>query len=72
MTAFAYVRELASLPTPRTRLIGREAERGTAHALLLDEAIPLMTLTGPGGVAGAPQASTLGCPVRSLNTMIDP
>src|SRR3954452_5083215 len=39
-----------SLPTPRTRLIGREAELATACAFLLDEAVPLLTLTGPGGV----------------------
>src|ERR687895_324564 len=39
-----------SLPFPRTRLIGREAERATARDLLLDEAVPLLTLTGPGGV----------------------
>ncbi|HEU5433146.1 MAG TPA: hypothetical protein VFU81_15875 [Thermomicrobiales bacterium] len=38
------------LPTPRTRLIGREAEIATGRALLLDEAVPLLTLTGPGGV----------------------
>src|SRR5688500_18578239 len=37
------------LPIPRTRLIGREDERSTARALLLDEAVPLLTLTGPGG-----------------------
>src|SRR5215203_6115746 len=40
----------ASLPTPRTRLVGREAERAMARSLLLDEAVPLLTLTGPGGV----------------------
>lgn len=39
-----------SLPIPRTRLIGRETERRTARSLLLDEAVPLLTLTGPGGV----------------------
>jgi predicted ATPase/DNA-binding CsgD family transcriptional regulator len=41
---------LGFLPTSRTRLIGREAERNTARTLLLDEAVPLLTLTGPGGV----------------------
>ncbi len=35
---------------PRTRLIGRETEREAARAFLLDEAVPLLTLTGPGGV----------------------
>jgi predicted ATPase/DNA-binding CsgD family transcriptional regulator len=40
----------ASLPVPRTRLIGREAEQAIACTLLLEEAVPLLTLTGPGGV----------------------
>ena len=39
-----------SPPVPRTRLIGREAERETARDLLLEEAVALLTLTGPGGV----------------------
>jgi predicted ATPase len=39
-----------SLPIPRTRLISREIERGLARDLLLNEAVPLMTLIGPGGV----------------------
>src|SRR5215213_6150804 len=39
-----------NFPLPRTRLIGREAERATARELLLAEAVPLLTLTGPGGV----------------------
>jgi predicted ATPase/DNA-binding CsgD family transcriptional regulator len=40
----------AKLPLPRTRLIGRAMERTTARALLLDDAVPLLTLIGPGGV----------------------
>ena len=40
----------AALPIPRTNLIGRETERTAASARLLEEAVPLLTLTGPGGV----------------------
>ncbi|MCA9877190.1 MAG: AAA family ATPase [Thermomicrobiales bacterium] len=40
----------ARLPVSRSRLIGREQERATARALLLDESVPLLMLTGPGGV----------------------
>ena len=39
-----------TLPIPRTRLIGREAEREAARTFLLDAAVPLLTLSGPGGV----------------------
>jgi predicted ATPase/DNA-binding CsgD family transcriptional regulator len=38
------------IPSFRTRLIGREAERASSRAFLLDDAVPLLTLTGPGGV----------------------
>ena len=38
------------LPSPRTPLVGRAQEVASARALLLDEAVPLLTLTGPGGV----------------------
>ncbi len=41
---------LGSLPLPRTALVGRAGEVATARGLLLDEAVPLLTLTGPGGV----------------------
>ena len=39
-----------SLPRPRTGLVGREAELAAARMFLVEEAVPLLTLTGPGGV----------------------
>ena len=40
----------AGPPAPRWPLLGREAEVATARALLDEERVPLLTLTGPGGV----------------------
>ncbi|HEY8447240.1 MAG TPA: helix-turn-helix domain-containing protein [Thermomicrobiales bacterium] len=37
-------------PVPLTPLIGRDADIGQAERLLFDEAVRLLTLTGPGGV----------------------
>ncbi|MCC6313745.1 MAG: hypothetical protein IT337_07005, partial [Thermomicrobiales bacterium] len=39
-----------TLPIPRTRIIGRDSEIAAARAFLLEDAVPLLTLTGPGGV----------------------
>jgi non-specific serine/threonine protein kinase len=41
---------LTAPPIPRTRLIGRQTEVASVRALLIEEAVPLLTLTGPGGV----------------------
>ena len=38
------------VPVPRTPLVGRQREMATARSLLLDSRVPLLTLTGPGGV----------------------
>lgn len=39
-----------NLPREMTPLIGRQADTVTLRALLLDPAVPLITLTGPGGM----------------------
>jgi non-specific serine/threonine protein kinase len=41
---------VATLPTPVSRFIGREAESAVLAALLADPAERLITLTGPGGI----------------------
>src|SRR3954468_11294821 len=63
MVVSAAVTMLGSPPIPRTRLIGREIELTTALTLLLDDAVPLLTLTGPGGVGKTRLALALAADV---------
>lgn len=39
-----------NLPVPRTPILGREQELASVRALLLRDDVPIVTLTGPGGV----------------------
>ena len=50
MTPSSFADRRSSLPKPRTPLIGREREVAAVRALLLRDDVPLLTLTGPGGV----------------------
>src|SRR5688500_1499646 len=51
------------LPRPLTSLVGREAEIASLRALLMEENVRLLTLTGPGGIGKTRLALRLGAEV---------
>lgn len=50
MVRAAPLNPIGALPIVRSRLIGREEEIVTGRSFLLDDAVSLLTVTGPGGV----------------------
>jgi hypothetical protein len=59
MVAPASAPQFETLPISCSGLICQEADRSTARTLVPDEAVPLLTLTGPRGVRKTRLAQTL-------------
>jgi predicted ATPase/DNA-binding XRE family transcriptional regulator len=55
----------SNLPTPQTSFIGREQETALLRALLRDDVVHLLTLTGPGGVGKTRLAIQVAADLRS-------
>jgi hypothetical protein len=60
--------EPSALPVSRTSFVGREREVGLVQALLSRRDVPLVTLTGPGGVG----KTRTGHPCRFLSSPLCP
>jgi predicted ATPase/DNA-binding CsgD family transcriptional regulator len=65
MSQSAPPRDSGALPSLRTRLYGREGDRDAGVQFLLAEAVPLLTVTGPGGVGKTSLALAIAHHVKS-------